>query len=120
MGTLSYKRCDYTHKLNYANIFLHNSIDTSSPRTYNTHRPFWLEGNCRKLTMSELLTWESTYAIALELKRAHPGIDMSTVTLGDIQKWTFALPDFDDDPALVNDEILSAIYQDWYEEILHE
>ena len=70
--------------------------------------------------MSETLTWESTYAIALALKRAHPGIDMETVTLGNIHKWTLALEDFDNDPALVNDEILSAIYQDWYEEILHE
>ena len=70
--------------------------------------------------MSELLTWESIYAIALALKQAHPGIDMETVTLGNIQDWTLALEDFDDDPALVNDEILSAIYQDWYEEILHE
>lgn len=70
--------------------------------------------------MNEPLTWESTYAIALVLKREHPSIDMETVTLGDIQRWTLALEDFDDDPALVNDEILSAIYQDWYEEILHE
>ena len=70
--------------------------------------------------MSEPLTWESTYAIALELKRRHPGINIESVTLGDIQKWILALPNFDDDPALVNDEILSAIYQDWYEEILHE
>ena len=70
--------------------------------------------------MNEPLTWESTYAIALALKGEHPGIDMETVTLGDIQRWTLALEDFDDDPALVNDEILSAIYQDWYEENLHE
>ena len=70
--------------------------------------------------MSEPLTWESTYAIALALKRANPGIDLETVTLGDVQEWTLALENFDDDPALVNDEILSAIYQDWYEEILHE
>lgn len=70
--------------------------------------------------MSEPLTWESTYAIALELKRAHSGIKMETVTLGNIQEWTLALENFGDDPALVNDEILSAIYQDWYEEILHE
>ena len=70
--------------------------------------------------MSEPLTWESTYAIVLALKRAHPGIDMESITLGKIQEWTLALEDFDDDPALVNDEILSAIYQDWYEEILHE
>ena len=70
--------------------------------------------------MSEPLTWESTYATALALKREHPAIDMETVTLGDIYMWTLALEDFDDDPALANDEILSAIYQDWYEEILHE
>jgi FeS assembly protein IscX len=70
--------------------------------------------------MSEPLTWESTYAIALALKDAYPGIDMASVTLGNIHMWTLALEDFDDDPALVNDEILSAIYQDWYEEILHE
>jgi FeS assembly protein IscX len=70
--------------------------------------------------MNDPLTWESTYAIALALNAEHPGIDMETITLGDIQRWTLALEDFDDDPALVNDEILSAIYQDWYEEILHE
>ena len=63
--------------------------------------------------MSESLNWESTFAIALALKRAHQGIDISEVTLSDIQNWTLALPDFDDDPALVNDQILSAIYQDW-------
>ena len=69
--------------------------------------------------MSEPLTWESTYAIALELKRAHSGIDMAIVTLGNIHEWTLALEDFADDPALVNDEILSAIYQDWYEEYIN-
>ena len=70
--------------------------------------------------MDEPLTWESTYAIALALKAEHPGIDMDTVTLRDIQRWTLALENFDDDPALANDEILAAIYQEWYEEILHE
>ena len=66
--------------------------------------------------MSEPLTWESTYAVALALKDARPGIDMEIVTLGNIHEWTLALADFHDDPALVNDEILSAIYQVWYEE----
>lgn len=70
--------------------------------------------------MNEPLTWESTYAIALALKAERPGIDMETVTLRDIQRWTLALEDFDDDPALANDGILAAIYQEWYEEILHE
>jgi len=70
--------------------------------------------------LSNPLTWESTYAIALSLKRERPDVDLENVTLGDIQTWTLALTDFDDDPALVNDEILLAIFQEWYEEILHE
>ena len=70
--------------------------------------------------MTEPLTWESTYGIALALKRTYPEVDVAMVTLGDIQEWTLALQEFDDDSALVNDEILSAIYQEWYEEILHE
>lgn len=70
--------------------------------------------------MSETLVWESTFAIALALKKAHPDIDLETVTLGKIYEWTIALQGFDDDPALCNDEILTAIFQDWYEEIIHE
>jgi FeS assembly protein IscX len=35
-----------------------------------------------------------------------------------IFRWTLALPMFEDDPALANDDILAAIYQDWYEETL--
>ena len=70
--------------------------------------------------MSDTLIWDSTFAIALALKKAHPGVDMESVTLGDIFAWTIALPGFDDEPAMVNDEILTAIFQDWYEEIIYE
>jgi FeS assembly protein IscX len=68
--------------------------------------------------MAESLNWESTYAIALALKAAHREIDLENVSLQMIFKWTLALPEFEDDPALANDDILAAIYQDWYEEIL--
>ena len=68
--------------------------------------------------MTEPLTWEGTYAIALALKAAHPDVDLENVSLGMIEDWTLALPDFDDDPALANEEILLRIYQDWLEEIL--
>jgi FeS assembly protein IscX len=66
------------------------------------------------------LNWESTYAVALELKRQHPGVALENVSLGQIHDWTIALEDFDDDPALSNDQILSAIYQDWFEEIIDD
>ncbi len=70
--------------------------------------------------MKEPLDWESTYAIALALKNAHPQVDLTTVSLQMIFDWTMGLPEFSDDPLLVNDGILAAIYQDWYEEKLHE
>ena len=66
-----------------------------------------------------MLTWESTYAIALELRRQHPDADLEQVSLRQIYQWTLALSDFEDDPALANDDILSAIFQDWFEENLH-
>ncbi|MBM2851171.1 MAG: Fe-S assembly protein IscX, partial [Anaerolineales bacterium] len=47
---------------------------------------------------------------------AHPDVELSTVTLNMIYNWVIALPDFVDDPQLVNDDLLQAIYQEWYEE----
>jgi FeS assembly protein IscX len=61
------------------------------------------------------LDWESTYALALELRRNHPGAHLADVTLGEIFHWTLELPEFIDDPAMCNDEILQSIYQEWYE-----
>jgi FeS assembly protein IscX len=65
------------------------------------------------------LTWDSTFAIAQELRRQHARIRIEDVSIRQIQEWTLALADFDDDPALVNDEILYAIYKDWFEENIH-
>jgi FeS assembly protein IscX len=65
------------------------------------------------------MNWDSTYAIALELRRQHPDADIEQVSLKQIHDWTLALSEFEDDPALVNDDILYAIYQDWFEENLH-
>jgi FeS assembly protein IscX len=63
----------------------------------------------------EELYWDSSYAIARRLIAAHPRVDLSTVTLNMIYDWVLALPDFVDDPQLVNDDLLQAIYQEWYE-----
>ncbi len=71
------------------------------------------------VTYTMTLTWESTYAIALELRRLHKEMNIEDVTLGQIYKWTLELSKFEDDPALVNDDILYAIYQDWFEENIH-
>jgi FeS assembly protein IscX len=65
------------------------------------------------------LNWESTYAIAIELNRTHPGASLSETGLGQLYDWILELPDFEDDPRLCNDEILMSIYQEWYEVTLH-
>ncbi len=53
----------------------------------------------------------------LHLKAAHPNVDLKDVTLQQIYEWTVALPEFADDPALVNDDLLNAIYLEWFEEV---
>ncbi len=63
------------------------------------------------------LTWDSPYAVALRLIERHPDADLEQVSLNMVYAWTLALPDFDDEPELANDEILAAIYQEWYEEV---
>ena len=66
--------------------------------------------------MDEDLFWDSTYGLARRLMRLHPDVDLDCVTLNMIYNWVVALPEFKDEPQLVNDEFLQAIYQEWYEE----
>ena len=66
--------------------------------------------------MTDELYWDEAYAIACRLKADHPQLDLTTVTLNMIYNWVIALPDFKDEPDLANDDLLAAIYQEWYEE----
>ncbi len=67
--------------------------------------------------MSEILTWEDSYAIALALIKRYPDVKIEDVSLNMIYRWTLALPEFNDDPQLANDFILASIYQEWFEEV---
>jgi FeS assembly protein IscX len=58
--------------------------------------------------------------VAIELRRLHPNVDLHEVTLRTVYTWTLELPDFSDDPALCNDEILESIYQEWYEVTIND
>ena len=68
-------------------------------------------------TVDEPLTWEDSYAIALELIRRHPQVQLEDVSLEMVYRWTIELPNFADEIQLVNDSILSAIFQEWFEEV---
>ncbi len=62
--------------------------------------------------MNDKLTWDDTYAIALALSQLFPHIDLAQVSLNMIYQWTIELPQFCDDPSLVNDDILCSIFQE--------
>ena len=63
----------------------------------------------------DTLTWDASYAIALALQHKFPDQALEDVSLQMIFDWTLELPNFEDDPEMVNQEILAAIYQEWYE-----
>jgi len=66
---------------------------------------------------SDVFTWEDSYAIAQALRRRFPQADLDQVSLGMIYQWTLELAGFEDDPQLANQEILTAIYLEWFEEV---
>lgn len=68
--------------------------------------------------MADELYWDASYAVAMALKRAHPDARLEDVTLQRIYEWALALPEFADEPGLANDDLLRAIYQEWFEETL--
>ena len=70
------------------------------------------------MTTGEItLTWDDSYAIAQELSKSNPEINLEDVSLMMIFQWTLELPGFEDEPELANDAILAAIYQEWFEEV---
>ena len=60
------------------------------------------------------LNWESTYEVALALDAPTPAWTCGRHP-GSVFAWIMALPDFEDEAALCNDEILQSIFQEWYE-----
>jgi FeS assembly protein IscX len=63
-----------------------------------------------------MLSWDDTFAIARRLKEQHPEAVLESVSLEMIYLWVLDLPDFEDDRELANDQILEAIYLEWFEE----
>ena len=66
--------------------------------------------------MSNPLNWDAVFEIALALKTKYPQADLEKASLEDIFSWTIGLSNFEDDPDLANDDILTVILQEWYEE----
>lgn len=66
--------------------------------------------------MPDSLDWDAVYEIALALQKRFPKVELEDVSLEDVYNWTLSLPEFHDDPEMANDEILLAIYQEWFEE----
>ncbi|MBE0410804.1 MAG: Fe-S cluster assembly protein IscX [Anaerolineales bacterium] len=67
--------------------------------------------------MIDPISWDDSYAIARALIARFPDANLAEISLEMVYRWTIELPGFDDDTRLANDEILAAIYQEWFEEV---
>jgi len=63
---------------------------------------------------------EDTYAVARLLQERYPNTNLEDVSLDTIYRWTLQPPAFSDDPELANEEILCAIFHEWFEEVCPE
>jgi FeS assembly protein IscX len=63
------------------------------------------------------LYWEATYEIVLSLMATYPHLDPETIGESQLTDMIVSLPDFADDPTLVNEGILKDIFREWYEEV---
>ncbi|NDJ74719.1 MAG: Fe-S cluster assembly protein IscX [Chloroflexi bacterium] len=63
------------------------------------------------------LYWEASYEIVLSLKEHYPDANLDRLSLQQLFDWIVALPGFADEPILANDDILTSILREWYEEI---
>ena len=60
--------------------------------------------------------WKDTEEIAVRLCEKFPGLDPLTVRFTDLKNWVLELPDFENDPALLNEKVLEAVQMAWLEE----
>ena len=67
------------------------------------------------IAMNELY-WDASYEIVLALMDAFPQFDVDSVGTHELYQMIISLPNFADDPALVNEGILNDILREWYEE----
>ncbi len=65
------------------------------------------------------LYWEASYEIVLQLMRRYPNLNLDTLGLHELYELIVTLPGFADDPILANDDLLTAILQEYYEEATH-
>jgi FeS assembly protein IscX len=62
------------------------------------------------------LYWDAIFEIVLALRARYPDEELEGLSLQMLFERVTALANFADDPALANDDILAAIYQEWFEE----
>ena len=62
------------------------------------------------------LYWDASYEIVMALMEEYPDIEIENVGMQQLFQMIVDLPNFADDPALVNDGILNDILREWYEE----
>lgn len=66
--------------------------------------------------MPQELGWDNAEEIGIQLSEKHPEITPFNVSSADLHRYVTELPDFNDDPAKLDNNKLNAIQQAWHEE----
>lgn len=75
-----------------------------------------VKGTAFPLCHEDPLSWDDSFAIALELKQRYPNVSLEELSLNTIYHLTITLPNFFDDKELANETILQAILNEWLED----
>lgn len=70
------------------------------------------------MVIQDGLNWDDTFGVVQSLKVRYPQVNFEELSLRTLLQWIVSLPEFDDDPSLVNDDILIQIFTAWYEEVV--
>jgi FeS assembly protein IscX len=71
----------------------------------------------KQYNSTEMLSWEDTVDIVKKLRESHPQVQVEDISLEMIYHWTIELPEFSDDRELSNEDILTDILKEWFEEV---
>lgn len=94
----------------------YSSLQFDHPSTIDYTYKSWSFGTNALSENEPELYWDSTYAIVVSLMEHYPERGPIDVGLAELVEMVESLPGYQDDTALVNEQLLLDILTVWYEE----
>jgi len=76
----------------------------------------WVLSPTPMIMSHQTLYWDTSYEIVQALMEAYPNTIVDSVGIEQLLEMIVTLPTFADDPILANEDLLTDILREWYEE----